>query len=310
MNHTMLFRFVFSLLLIFAVSVNASELRRCPDFFLLETDYEHERFFLVPFQKDVRTKVDRSLVEGNTIFDQNKKAGHVKSVHQIAWPAPVYFRYNAAIECTPSSKFTSGSRYYYYVSREPPIIRGLNCSQRRKKTVLRNQLSKIVGREFDLRNIGDPDEFSRISSIFATVQSISLIDFWHTYNEILEPLDDECTEFIYGGVWLRLEVFGQLRKDAYFSSDWIKEDNRHIVKFGIVTVLTIVRNSSEMEVIFKENKDDAYNGRTEPVFLVDVDRDGYNEIVLKNDFVSKAQFSIFWPRTRTFSDCTGWIGYH
>jgi hypothetical protein len=50
-----------------------------------------------------------------------------------------------------------------------------------------------------------------------------------------------------------------------------------------------------MELVFKENKDDAYDGTTEPVFVVDIDRDGYNEIVMKKDFVSKSQFSIFWP---------------
>ncbi len=311
MNQKMLVRCIFSLLLIFAPSVYATSMSKCPDFFLLETNYEHGRYFLVPFQKDVSTTVNRSVVEGNTIYDQNKKAGHVKSVQQIAWPPPVYFRYDATVKVTPSPKFVPGDHYYYYVSSVPPTIRGLNCPEKHKKVLLREKLAKIVEKEFDLRKIGDPDQFMRLDEIFAKIQRIKLIDFWHTYREIIEPLNDECTEFIYGGVFfLRLEVFGELRKDGYFNSEWLKEGKRHIIKFGRVTVITVVRNSSEMELVFKKNKDDAYGGTTAPVFVVDIDRDGYNEIVMKKDFVSKAQFSIFWPRTRFFSDCSGWIGYH
>ncbi len=311
MNQTMLVRCIFSLLLIFAPSFYASAMSKCPDFFLLETLYEHERYFLVPFQRDASTTVDRSVVEASTIYDQNKKAGHVKSVQQIAWPPPVYFRYDAAVKVTPSSKFVPGDNYYYYVSSVSPTIRGLNCPQKHQKARLREKLIKIAEKEFDLRKIGDPYKFMRLDKIFAKIQRIRLIDFWQTYREIIEPLNDECTEFIYGGIFfLRLEVFGELRKDEYFNSELLKEGKRHIIKFGTVTVITIVRNSSEMELVFKENKDDAYDGTTEPVFVVDIGRDGYNEIVMKKDFVNKAQFSIFWPRTRTFSDCTGWIGYH
>src|SRR5512136_1270579 len=102
MNQTMLVRCLFSLLLIFAASVSASTTSRCPDFFLLETGYEHEHYALVPFQKDVSKPLDRSLVGGRTIYDQNKKVGHVKSVQQIPWPPPVYFLYNATVKITPS----------------------------------------------------------------------------------------------------------------------------------------------------------------------------------------------------------------
>jgi len=311
-----------SWIVILLPSLGFPEVFRIDDNFLLEImglpPGEPKQFpeyhAVVPFRFEKKRVSLKDKIQGKSIFDRDKKIGRVKAVRRIRWQPETDFVYRATIETTQDLQLTPGMKHYFWVSREKPIIRGGKCEDKPQISLLRKQLPKIMGKEFNLTEIGDPGQFMTLDSIFSRIDYVTVRGIWHTYREMCESLDDSCKEFLYGGLfWPRLEVSGERKEGPFWKYkkyEWIKEKNSFVIDFGAVTLIAITRKGQIDQVVFKDNKNDYYAGVFQLAFVIDIDKDGVNEVILKENRVSHARFRIFRPKEKTFLKHVGWAGYH
>lgn len=314
-----------SWIVIFSPTIGFPKIFRIDDNFLLEVmglppdelrEYYTEYHTIVPFEAKGKKPSFRDKIQGKFIFDRDRKIGVVKSVRRIRWQPETDFVYRATIQTFQHLHLRPGMMHYFWVSSEKPIIRGKKCEKKPKIGQLRKQLPKMIEKEFNLMEIKDPFWGMTINSIFSSIDHVNVKGIARTYGEICEALDDSCQEYLYGGLFgLRLEVSGK-RKDPqdpfwkFEKYEWIKEKNSFVIDRGVVTLIAIARKKIIEKVVFKDNKYDHYKGVFYPTFLIDIDKDGLNEVILKEHRVADARFRIFRPKEKTFLKHVGWAGYH
>lgn len=279
-------------------------------------EYYTEYHAVVPFKFEQKRLSLKDKIQGKSVFDRDRKIGRVKSVRRIRWEPQTHFVYRATIETYADLQLTPDVMHYFWVSSEKPIIRGKKCEKKPKTGQLRKQLPKMIEKEFNLMKIGDPFWGMTINSIFSSIDHVNVKGISRTYGETCEALDDSCQEYLYGGLFcLRLEVSGKRKdpEDPFWEFDkyeWIKEKNSFVIDRGVVTLIAIARKKIIEKVVFKDNKYDHYEGVFYPTFVIDIDKDGVNEVILKEDRVADARFRIFRPKEKTFLKHVGWAGYH